>query len=131
MLNKVILVGRLVADPEHRMTQSGKGVANLRVAVDRKGREKETDFFDVTAWGQSADFACTYLSKGRLVAVEGRLQVRQYTDKDNQQRKVWEVVADTIQPLDSGKSKGESGGAQPSGQAPSSGKTDDIEDPFA
>jgi len=128
MLNRVILVGRLVADPEHRMTQTGKGVANLRVAVDRKGREKETDFFDVTAWGQSADFASTYLSKGRLVAIEGRLQVRQYTDKDNQQRKVWEVVADTIQPLDSGKTR-ESG--QP-GQSENSAPVamDDISDPF-
>jgi single-strand DNA-binding protein len=128
MLNRVILVGRLVADPEHRMTQTGKGVANLRVAVDRKGREKETDFFDVTAWGQSADFASTYLSKGRLVAVEGRLQVRQYTDKDNQQRKVWEVVADTIQPLDSGKTREQGQQGQSANSAPLA--MDDISDPF-
>lgn len=128
MLNRVILVGRLVADPEHRMTQTGKGVANLRVAVDRKGREKETDFFDVTAWGQSADFASTYLSKGRLVAVEGRLQVRQYTDKDNQQRKVWEVVADTIQPLDSGKTREQGQSGQSANSAPLA--MDDISDPF-
>lgn len=128
MLNRVILVGRLVADPEHRMTQTGKGVANLRVAVDRKGREKETDFFDVTAWGQSADFASTYLSKGRLVAVEGRLQVRQYTDKDNQQRKIWEVVADTIQPLDSGKTREAGQQGQSANSAPLA--MDDISDPF-
>lgn len=128
MLNRVILVGRLVADPEHRMTQTGKGVANLRVAVDRKGREKETDFFDVTTWGQSADFASTYLSKGRLVAVEGRLQVRQYTDKDNQQRKVWEVVADTIQPLDSGKTREAGQQGQSANSAPLA--MDDISDPF-
>lgn len=128
MLNRVILVGRLVADPEHRMTQTGKGVANLRVAVDRKGREKETDFFDVTAWGQSADFASTYLSKGRLVAVEGRLQVRQYTDKDNQQRKVWEVVADTIQPLDSGKTREAGQQGQSANSSPLA--MDDISDPF-
>jgi single-strand DNA-binding protein len=131
MLNKAFLIGRLVADPEHRQTQSGKGVANLRVAVDRKGREKETDFFDVTAWGQSADFACTYLSKGRLVAVEGRIQVRQYTDKDNAQRKVWEIVADSIQPLDSGKTKAEGGYQQPASHSPSAGATEEIEDPFA
>jgi single-strand DNA-binding protein len=131
MLNKAFLIGRLVADPEHRQTQSGKGVANLRVAVDRKGREKETDFFDVTAWGQSADFACTYLSKGRLVAVEGRIQVRQYTDKDNAQRKVWEIVADSIQPLDSGKAKAEGGYQQPASHSPSAGATEEIEDPFA
>ena len=129
MLNRVILVGRLVADPEHRMTQTGKGVANLRVAVDRKGREKETDFFDVTAWGQSADFASTYLSKGRLVAVEGRLQVRQYTDKDNQQRKGWEVVADTIQPLDSGKTREPGQPGQSANSAPVA--MDEITDPFA
>jgi len=131
MLNKAILIGRLVADPEHRQTQSGKGVANLRVAVDRKGREKETDFFDVTAWGQSADFACTYLSKGRLVAIEGRIQVRQYTDKDNAQRKVWEIVADSIQPLDSGKAKAEGGYQQPASHSPSAGAAEEIEDPFA
>jgi single-strand DNA-binding protein len=131
MLNKAFLIGRLVADPEHRQTQSGKGVANLRVAGDRKGREKETDFFDVTAWGQSADFACTYLSKGRLVAVEGRIQVRQYTDKDNAQRKVWEIVADSIQPLDSGKAKAEGGYQQPASHSPSAGATEEIEDPFA
>jgi single-strand DNA-binding protein len=131
MLNKAFLIGRLVADPEHRQTQSGKGVANLRVAVDRKGREKETDFFDVTAWGQSADFACTYLSKGRLVAVEGRIQVRQYTDKDNAQRKVWEIVADSIQPLDSGKAKAEGGYQQSASHSPSAGATEEIEDPFA
>lgn len=131
MLNKAIIIGRLVADPEHRMTQSGKGVANLRVAVDRKGREKETDFFDVTAWGQSADFACTYLSKGRLVAIEGRIQVRQYTDKDNAQRKVWEIVADSIQPLDSGKSKEDGGQPQPKRQSAPAPSVEDIEDPFA
>ena len=131
MLNKAIIIGRLVADPEHRMTQSGKGVANLRVAVDRKGREKETDFFDVTAWGQSADFACTYLSKGRLVAIEGRIQVRQYTDKDNAQRKVWEIVADSIQPLDSGKSKEDGGQPQPKRQSAPAPSVEYIEDPFA
>lgn len=131
MLNRVVLIGRLVADPEHRMTQSGKGVANLRVAVDRKGREKETDFFDVTAWGQSADFAATYLSKGRLVAIEGRLQVRQYTDKDNTQRKVWEVVSDSIQPLDSGKNKVEGGTQQPTAHSSSADSVEEIEDPFA
>ena len=131
MLNRVVLIGRLVADPEHRMTQSGKGVANLRVAVDRKGREKETDFFDVTAWGQSADFAATYLSKGRLVAIEGRLQVRQYTDKDNTQRKVWEVVSDSIQPLDSGKTKVEGGTQQPTTHSSSANSVEEIEDPFA
>ena len=133
MVNNVVLAGRLVADPEHRQTQTGKGVANLRIAVDRKGREKETDFFNVTAWGQSADFACTYLSKGRLVAVTGRLQVRSYTDKEGQNKQAFEIVADTIQPLDSMKRDETSAPVQ---SQPSKGKSApaldmEIEDPFA
>lgn len=132
MLNSVTLIGRMVADPQHRMTQTGKGVANLRVAVDRKGREKESDFFDVTAWGQTADFVCTYLNKGRLVAIQGRLQVRTYNDKEGVERKAFEIVADTVQPLDSNKNAGNqtppvsksSGNAAPSMDA-------EIADPFA
>jgi single-strand DNA-binding protein len=125
MLNSVVIIGRLVADPEHRETNTGKGVANMRVAVDRKGREKETDFFSVTAWGQTADFVCTYLQKGRLVAVQGRLQVRSYKDKDDVQRQSYEIVADSVQPLDSRKD----GNGSP--VAPATGKDDEISDPFA
>lgn len=125
MLNSVVIIGRLVADPEHRETNTGKGVANMRVAVDRKGREKETDFFSVTAWGQTADFVCTYLQKGRLVAVQGRLQVRSYKDKDDVQRQSYEIVADSVQPLDSRKD------GNGSGVAPAAGKDDEISDPFA
>lgn len=125
MLNSVVIIGRLVADPEHRETQTGKGVANLRIAVDRKGREKETDFFSVTAWGQTADFVCTYLQKGRLVAVQGRLQVRSYKDKDDVQRQSYEIVADSVQPLDSRKD----GVGSPVAQT--TGKDDEISDPFA
>jgi single-strand DNA-binding protein len=126
MLNSVVLIGRLVADPQHRMTQTGKGVANLRIAVDRKGREKESDFFDITAWGQTADFACTYLTKGRLVAVQGRLQVRTYTDKENNERKAFEIVADSVQPLDSNRSV--DGKASP---PPAVSLSEEITDPFA
>lgn len=103
MLNSIVIIGRLVADPEHRETTTGKSVANMRVAVDRKGKEKETDFFSVTTWGQTADFVCTYLQKGRLIAVQGRLQVRSYKDKDDIQRQSYEIVADNVQPLDSRK----------------------------
>jgi single-strand DNA-binding protein len=126
MLNSVVLIGRLVADPQHRMTQTGKGVANLRIAVDRKGREKESDFFDITAWGQTADFACTYLTKGRLVAVQGRLQVRTYTDKENNERKAFEIVADSVQPLDSNRSV--DGKASP---PPAVSLNEEITDPLA
>lgn len=125
MLNSVVIIGRLVADPEHRETATGKGVANMRVAVDRKGREKETDFFSVTAWGQTADFVCTYLQKGRLVAVQGRLQVRSYKDKDDVQRQSYEIVADSVQPLDSRKD------GSGSVVATAAGKDDEISDPFA
>lgn len=128
MLNSVTLIGRLVADPQHRQTQTGKGVANLRLAVDRKGREKESDFFDVTAWGQTADFVCTYLNKGRLVAVQGRLQVRTYTDKENNERKAFEIVADSVQPLDSNRSAGGEGKTV----APQAASlNEEITDPFA
>jgi single-strand DNA-binding protein len=125
MLNSVVIIGRLVADPEHRETNTGKGVANMRIAVDRKGREKETDFFSVTAWGQTADFVCTYLQKGRLVAVQGRLQVRSYKDKEDVQRQSYEIVADSVQPLDSRKD------GSGSVVAPVAGKDDEISDPFA
>jgi single-strand DNA-binding protein len=125
VLNSVVIIGRLVADPEHRETNTGKGVANMRIAVDRKGREKETDFFSVTAWGQTADFVCTYLQKGRLVAVQGRLQVRSYKDKDDVQRQSYEIVADSVQPLDSRKD----GVGSP--VATAAGKDDEISDPFA
>jgi single-strand DNA-binding protein len=125
MLNSVVIIGRLVADPEHRETNTGKGVANMRIAVDRKGREKETDFFSVTAWGQTADFVCTYLQKGRLVAVQGRLQVRSYKDKEDVQRQSYEIVADSVQPLDSRKD------GSGSVVATVAGKDDEISDPFA
>ena len=132
MLNSVTLIGRMVADPQHRMTQTGKGVANLRVAVDRKGREKESDFFDVTAWGQTADFVCTYLTKGRLVAIQGRLQVRTYTDKENNERKAFEIVADSVQPLDSNKNAGAPNPSMgKSGTNSSPSMDDEITDPFA
>jgi single-strand DNA-binding protein len=125
MLNSVVIIGRLVADPEHRETNTGKGVANMRIAVDRKGREKETDFFSVTAWGQTADFVCTYLQKGRLVAVQGRLQVRSYKDKENVQRQSYEIVADSVQPLDSRKD----GVGSP--MVAAAAESDEISDPFA
>ena len=103
-MNRIILIGRLVADPELRYTGSGVPVANFRLAVDRQrksqGGEKETDFINIVAWRQQAEFATNYLSKGRLVAVEGRLQIRQWTTNDGQKRTTAEVVADNVQGLD-------------------------------
>lgn len=104
MLNRVILIGRLVADPELRYTPSGVPVTSLRIAVDRprarEATERQTDFINLVAWRQRAEFAANYLSKGRLVAVEGRLQIRQWTTQDGQKRQSAEVVCDNLQGLD-------------------------------
>lgn len=104
MVNKVLLVGRLCTDPELKYTPSGVAVANFRVAVDRNFSnaqgERETDFIDVVTWRQNAEFVNTYMTKGRLVLVEGRLQVRQWQTADGQRRRNTEVVADTVRALD-------------------------------
>lgn len=100
MLNKIILMGRLTRDPELRRTQQGTAVASFSLAVDRdyktKGAEKETDFIDIVAWRNTAEFVSKYFSKGRMAVVEGRLQVRSYTDKEGNNRRAAEVVADNI-----------------------------------
>ena len=104
MLNRIILIGRLTADPELRYTPSGIPVAGMRLAVDRpftsSSGERQTDFINLVAWRQNAEFAANYLGKGRLVAVEGRLEIRQWTTKDGQRRQTAEVVADRLQALD-------------------------------
>lgn len=118
MVNKVFLVGRLCTDPELKYTPSGVAVANFRVAVDRPFAnaqgERETDFIDVVAWRQSAEFVNTYLGKGRLVLVEGRLQVRQWQTQDGQRRRSTEVVSDHVRALDRPREQGE----RPEGAAP-------------
>ena len=104
MLNKVILIGRMATDPELKYTPSGHAVSTFRVAVNRtyanQAGEREADFIDIVAWRKSAELATQYLSKGRLVAVEGRLQIRSYDAQDSTRRKVAEVVTDRIQFLD-------------------------------
>jgi single-strand DNA-binding protein len=127
LLNKVILTGRLVADPEVVQTSGSTPVVKVRVAVDRKGREKETDFFDCTAFGKTADFLATYFTKGRMVALMGQLRVRTYDAKDGTKRKVWEIVIDEIHPMDSRKSEQ----GEQSKPAQTTVPVDDIEDPFA
>lgn len=125
MINCITLTGRLCSDPEHRQTPGGMATAKLSIAVDRKGREKETDFFDAVAFGKNADFACTYLKKGQLVGVVGSLRMRQYTAKDGTNKKVVEINIDKIDALTWPKVEE---GAAPVKQAVSN---DDIEDPFA
>lgn len=100
MLNRVIMMGRLVRDPELKTTPSGVNVANFRIAVDRnfvkKGDERQSDFFDVVCWRHTAEFVCKYFGKGNLVAVEGQLQTRTYQAKDGSTRTAVEIVADNI-----------------------------------
>ena len=100
MLNKIIIMGRLTRDPEMRHTQNGTAVASLTLACDRdfkpQNGEKETDFVDVVVWGKTAEFAANYFTKGRMAIVEGRLQVRNWQDKDGNKRKTTEVVADRM-----------------------------------
>lgn len=100
MLNRVVLIGRLTRDPEMKYTPQGTAVATFSLAVNRKFNKEETDFIDVVAWKQAAEFVANYGTKGRLVAVEGRLQARTYETKEGQKRKVVEVVADDIKFLD-------------------------------
>jgi len=100
MLNHIVIMGRLVRDPEYRTTGSGISVANFSVAVDRdfSGRdsEKETDFIDCVAWRQTAEFVTKYMKKGSMVAVAGRLQIRAWSDKDGNKRRTAEIVADSV-----------------------------------
>jgi len=100
MLNKVIIMGRLARDPELRRTQSGVSVTSFRIACDRdfksQGGEKETDWIDVVAWRNTAEFVSKYFQKGRMAIVDGRLQTRDWTDKDGNKRTAVEVVAENI-----------------------------------
>ena len=101
MLNKIIIMGRLTRDPELRRTGSGTAVTSFSLAVDRdfksQNGEKETDFIDVVAWRSTAEFVSKYFTKGRMAVVEGRLQIRDWTDKDGGKRRSAEIVADNAQ----------------------------------
>ncbi|MCI2106969.1 MAG: single-stranded DNA-binding protein [Intestinimonas sp.] len=101
MLNKIFLQGRLVADPELRHTPSGVAVTSLRLAVDRDFKDRETgekkaDFINVVTWRNTAEFVSRFFTKGRMAIVEGRLQIRDYTDRDGNKRTAAEVVADNV-----------------------------------
>lgn len=127
MLNRVILMGRLTRDPELRRTQSGTAVTSFSLAVDRdfKGQngEKETDFIDVVAWRSTAEFVSKFFTKGRMAVVEGRLQLRDWTDKEGQKRRSAEVVADNVYFGDSKRDGTADYGSPPSYSAPAGGKS--------
>lgn len=110
-LNKVILIGRLTHDPELRYTPNGQPVANFSLAVDRKlSKNDETDFIPIVAWRRLAEICNEFLHKGKLVAIEGRLQVRSYEDKEGRRQRAFEVVAEEMQMLDRGPSGAGGGG---------------------
>ena len=127
MLNKIIIMGRLTRDPELRRTGSGTAVTSFSLAVDRdfksQSGEKETDFIDIVAWRNTAEFVSKYFTKGRMAVVEGRLQIRDWTDKDGNKRRSAEVVADNVYFGDS-KRDAESAGPYSGGySAPSGGRS--------
>lgn len=151
MLNRVVLVGRLVADPEMKYTPAGVAVATMRIAVNRITKneqgEYDADFFNIVAWRRTAEFASNYLTKGRLVAVDGRLQARSWVAQDGSKRSTVEVVADNLEGLDrrgdaaGGSPPAEGGGYQPQerstapaavgARASAAPAEDDDMDPFA
>lgn len=118
MLNHITIMGRLTRDPELRRTGSGIAVASFTVAVDRDfsgkdGGEKETDFIDCVAWRQTGEFVSKYFTKGRMIIVSGRLQIRPWTDKEGNKRRSAEVVADNCYFGDSKKEGGDTSNSAP------------------
>mgnify|MGYP002724275446 FL=1 len=140
MLNVVAIMGRLVADPELKTTPTGINVCAFRIACDRsfvqQGQQRQADFIDVVAWRHNADFLCKHFAKGSMVAVQGRLQTRQYQDRNGNKRTAVEVVADSLSFAGSSKKPGgqavdEGGEAPPSdyrdpAPAYSQGNADDF-----
>ncbi len=142
MLNHITVMGRLVADPELRNTDSGTPVCSFRIACDRdfknkESGERETDFINVVAWRSTAEFVSKFFSKGRMAVVDGRLQIRTYTDKEGNKRIAAEIVAGSVYFGDSKpKSDGEQeppadhGGDLPDGFEPNLDDDDDRDLPF-
>ena len=123
MLNRVVLIGRLTQDPELRYTNSGTAVTSFSLAVERpranQAGERETDFINIVVWQKQAELCAQYLRKGRLAAVDGRLQIRTYENREGQKVRVAEVVAETVRFLD----RGDSAPAGGANQAPSVAST--------
>lgn len=130
MLNKAILMGRLVKDPEMRSTQSGTPVCSFTLAVNRRGKDDATDFIDITAWNKTAEFVSKYFTKGMQVAVAGRIQTRTWEDQSGNKRKAVEVVAEEVHFAESKKSGGNEQVGDPmaalGGFAPLSDASDDL-----
>ena len=141
MLNHIVIMGRMVRDPELRKTQSGISVCSFTIACDRDfkskdGGEKETDFIDCVAWRSTAEFVCKYFTKGRMMAVDGRLQLRDWVDKEKNKRRSAEIQVDSAYFADSKKEQEPpevshgAGDGFPGGGFPGGGVPDGF-DPFA
>lgn len=141
MLNRVVLIGRLTQDPELRYTNSGTAVASFSLAVDRsrpnQAGERETDFINIVVWQKQAELCAQYLHKGRLAAVDGRLQIRAYENREGQKVRVAEVVAESVRFLDRGDGGSPQGSAGATSGSPARPKPDAAraprfeDDPFA
>lgn len=141
MLNRVVLIGRLTQDPELRYTNSGTAVASFSLAVDRsrpnQAGERETDFINIVVWQKQAELCAQYLHKGRLAAVDGRLQIRAYENREGQKVRVAEVVAESVRFLDRGDGGNPQGSAGATSGSPARPKPDAAraprfeDDPFA
>ena len=132
MLNRIVLMGRLTRDPELRHTPNGTAVTSFTIAVDRdfkgQGGEKETDFIDIVAWRNTAEFVSKYFSKGRMAVVEGRLQIRDWKDKEGNNRRSAEVVADNVYFGDSKRDGDAASGSYAGGQTAQSGEFKEIDE---
>lgn len=140
MINRVILVGRITKDPMLRKTQSGTSVVSFTLACNRRvpSQGQDADFINCVAWNKTADFMVQYVKKGALLGLEGRIQTRNYDDKDGKRVYVTEVVADSVQFLESKKSAAEQSGYVPqepsgnaSGYTPDQPSTDNFESDFS
>jgi single-strand DNA-binding protein len=131
MLNRAILIGRLTKDPELRYTPAGVAVTQFTLACDRQvsaGKEKEADFINIVTWRQTAENCANYLKKGRLTAVEGRIQVRNYDNSEGRKVYVTEVIADNVRFLESNKQEDKQQSQQKQDPFTDDGKPIDISD---
>ncbi len=134
MVNRVVLIGRLVRDPELRTTSTGKSVVEFSIAVNKRMKAADgtdADFFRVKAWGQTAEYVNNYLTKGRLVAVDGRLETRKWTDQNGANRETIEVVADNVNGLDRPRDDAGGGSSAPRPTSTAAAPPPDEYDPFA
>ncbi len=127
MFNLVVLTGRLTADPELKTTSNGLSVTTFSIAVDRRyrsGEERQTDFINIVAWRQSAEFITKYFKKGNLIGIEGSIQTRRYQDKNGNNRTAFEVVVNNVQFVESKRDSG----APVGDTAPASYSNADVND---